>query len=181
MSTPGLKWNARLRKTIPPIDTRWRAQANPFDERRAPAVAKITSSVQPSVLVRELPPAFEGYGLKVIIGIATSVRNGSITDLEISDFFRRLIDEAVRIASACFEACAHTRRQLGSTFVGVQRGPPTENKDEFVLRRMRMPQGRTRAWRQASEVDTKVGQTKQIAKRPLLPTEHSRRKWFWIV
>jgi hypothetical protein len=96
--------------------------------------------------VSELPPAIEGYGLKVIIGIATSVRNGSITDLEISDFFRRLIDEAVRVASACFEACAHTRRQLGSTFVGVQCGPPTENKDEFVLRRMRMPQGRTRAW-----------------------------------
>jgi hypothetical protein len=54
--------------------------------------------------VRELPAAIEHCCSKVIIRIATFVSSGSIADLEIHDFFRRFIDEAVRIAGACLEA-----------------------------------------------------------------------------
>src|SRR4026209_1826086 len=71
------------------------------------------------ISVNELPLSVNQQGFEVVIGIASFVPRCSVADFEVHNLFCGFIDQAVSIACACLETCAHSGRETGSTFVGV--------------------------------------------------------------
>ena len=124
----------------------------------------------------ELPFSLNEQGFEVVIGIASFVSRCPVADFEIHNLFCGFIDQAVSIACACLETCAHSRTELGSTFVGVQRGLPFENVDELVLPGVGMTKGRNCTGSQAREIHAKVCEAEKIAKLALLSAHHTRRE-----
>ena len=77
------------------------------------------------------------------------------------------------IASTCFEARAHSRRKLGSTFVCVQRGPTLKYVYELVLFGMGVTKGRNGIGSQACEVYPKVPELEKVAELALFSAHHA--------
>jgi hypothetical protein len=100
-----------------------------------------TSHIRLAVFVNELPLAFYEQGLEVVIGIASFVARRSVADFEIHHLFSCFVDQAMSVACASLETCAHSWRELGSTFVSVQRRPTLEDIDELVLLGVGMTKG----------------------------------------
>jgi hypothetical protein len=67
----------------------------------------------------ELPLPLNEQGFEVVIGIASFVSRCSVADFEVHNVLGGFIDQAVSIAGVRLETCAHSRRELGSAFVGV--------------------------------------------------------------
>lgn len=101
-------------------------------------------SVWRAILMAELPFAIDKVRRDIIIRINGLVVRRPVADLEIDDFLIRFIDQTVRIARAGPETGAHSGSKLRTSFIGVQRRIAGEDVDEFILLRVRMPQGRCR-------------------------------------
>ncbi len=119
------------------------------------------------------PLAFHKHGLEIVIWIAAFISRRSVADFEIHDFFGCFVYQAVAIASACFEACAHSRRKLASTFVCVQSGPPLKYVDELVLFGMGVTKGRNGIGSQVREVYPKVLEFEDFAELALFSSHHA--------
>lgn len=117
----------------------------------------------------ERPLAFREQGLEVVLGIAAFVSRCSVADFEVHDLPGSFVYQAVTVARAGLEACAHSRRELGPTLVGVQRRPPFQDVDELVLLAVGVTKGRNCIGSQAREVYAKVRQAEKIAQSALLP------------
>ena len=75
------------------------------------------------------------------------------------------------VACARLKACAHSGKELRSTFISVERWPSLENVNKLVLLSVGVTKGRDSIGRQPREVYTKVCETKKIADgRFSLPT-----------
>ena len=83
--------------------------------------------------MHKLPLAFYEQGFEVVIWIASFVSQRSVSDFQIHDFLSCFVYQAVSVTCACLEAGTHSRRELGSSFVGVQRRPTLEDIDELIL------------------------------------------------
>src|SRR5690242_19415815 len=113
-------------------------------ERFDLAQSNFCESVRRPVLVHKLPVAVDYKRLQVIVRVAAFVAGRSVSHFEIDNLFLGLVDQSVAVASAGFEASAHTRRESGSTLVGVQGWMSLQNVDELVLLGMSMTQRRYR-------------------------------------
>src|SRR6266853_3084024 len=118
------------------------------------------SHVRLTVLVYELPLSLHEQGFEVVIWIASLVSRRSVADFEINDFFSCFVQQALSVTSTRFEARAHSRRELGSAFVGVQCRPPLQDVDEFVLPSVGVAKRRNSIGCQTREVYAKISQTK---------------------
>ena len=77
------------------------------------------SLIRLAVFVNKFPLAFYEQGLEVVIGIASFVSQRSVANFEIHDFLSCFVDQAMSVACASLEACAHSWGELSSPFVGV--------------------------------------------------------------
>ena len=77
-----------------------------------------SSGIWSAVLVSELLLAFDEHGLQVVIRIASFVSSPSISDFEVHDFFRYLVDQPMATAGSSLEPCAHARSRADAAFIG---------------------------------------------------------------
>src|SRR5262245_60801851 len=128
----------------------------------------------------ESPLAFHKQGLEIIIGIASLVTRSSVSDFQINDFLGCFIYQAVSVPCARFKPGAHSRKELRSTFISVERWLSLKNVNELVLLGMGVTKGRHGIGSQPRQVDTKVGETKEVAEWAFFSTYHPQCEQLWL-
>lgn len=129
----------------------------------------------------EMPLPIHINSLQIVIGIDRSITWGSVTDFKVHHLIRSLVNQVIRVASACGETGAHAGRESDSTLIGKECRFSLQYVYELILLGVGMPQRRDRIRRQASEIYAEIAEPKVITELSFFPSGHARCEWFWIV
>ncbi len=97
-------------------------------------------SVRLSIFMEEIPSPVVFDGHQVVVGVDHGVARGSISNFEIQDIPVRAIQNPVAIAGTRAETRAHARGKFHVAIVRMQRRTTLQNKYEFLLAGMGVPQ-----------------------------------------
>jgi hypothetical protein len=89
--------------------------------------------IRGTVFVHKPPLAFHQHCLQIVVRIASLIARCPVAYFEVHHILGCLVDQMMAIPGSRFEACAHSRRKLSATFIGMKDGTPLQDEDELIL------------------------------------------------